>query len=88
MQSERDTNLLLLERTICYAVVLPIAVPQKEKKLTIGSRDLELEISEVMPHWKKKKIFGSNYGRKFQKNRGFEKFEFRCTEKSLELSSE
>lgn len=57
MQSERDTNLLLLERTICYAVVLPIAVPQKEKKLTIGSRDLELEISEVMPHWKKKKRF-------------------------------
>lgn len=67
MQSERDTNLVLLERTICYAVVLPIAVPQKEKKLTIGSRDLELEIFEVMPHWKKKKILDQIMVENFKK---------------------
>lgn len=67
MQSERDTNLLLLERTICYAVVLPIAVPQKEKKLTIGSRDLELEISEVMPHWKKKRFLDQIMVENFKK---------------------
>lgn len=67
MQSERDTNLLLLERTICYAVVLPIAVPQKEKKLTIGSRDLELEISEVMPQWKKKRFLDQIMVENFKK---------------------
>ena len=84
VQSQRDTNLPLLERTVYHAVILPISDPQNGKKLMICSRNLELEISEVMLHWKTR-ILDQVMAEKL-KNRGLEKLEFGCTEITLQLS--
>ena len=50
VQSQRDTDLPLLERTVCHIADFRSS---KVNKLMINSGNLELEISEVIPHWKK-----------------------------------